>query len=296
MADAIDWGSVENQLKQKSGQYYDPTMLQDVQRNASYGAGDSPDMGSVNDWVNRVSAKASLRGGNEANSSYTANGQGGYTTGPTGIINSPSNTGVNGGGSSGAPQYQNDLIKQMMDRQAAQDAQNRQRGDALYANLNERANQGLAVDRFNPQIRAQADVFSAQQDRAARNANADAAEAGNQYTNLAGTQRMNAERAGQASGAFEASLMGQEINAKRQEIAQALSGQAGLLTADQQNQLQRQMALLDSAYKQQQIGLGQSTLAQDWQKALLNNEQYNSGLGFNYADLYSRNYNQNAQY
>lgn len=290
MAD-VDWGSVEQQLKQKSGQWYDPSMLADVQRNSSYGAGGGAN--NVDDWVNRVANKSQLRAGNEANSTYTANGQGGYTTGPTGTVN-----GGDGGQSNStqAPQYQNDLIKQMMDRQASQDAQQRQRGDNLYNLLNERATQGLNVDRNNPAIRAQADAFSAQQDRAARNLNSDVAERGGQFANLEGTRRMSAERAGQASGAFEANLMGQEINAKRQEIAQALQGQAGLLTADQQNQLQRQMALLDAAAKQQQIGLGRSSLAQDWQRALLNNEQAQNQLGLGYANLYSNNYNTNAQY
>ena len=158
MADAIDWGQVEQQLKQKSGQWYDPTMLQDVQRNSSYGAGGG--VSNVDDWVNRISNKAQLRGSNEANSTYQANGQGGVTVGPTGRVNDPNGTGGGGGsmntGGGGAPQYQNDLIKQMMDRQAAQDAQNRERGDNLFKMYNDRANQSLAIDRNDPIIRAQA--------------------------------------------------------------------------------------------------------------------------------------------
>jgi hypothetical protein len=306
MPDAIDWGSVEGQLKQKAGQWYDPTMLADVQRNSSYGAGGGAS--NVDDWVSRVANKARLRGSNETNSTYEANGRGGVTVGPTGRVNDPNGTGdggsvVNGGGSFDGSQYTNDLVKQMMDRQAAQDAQNRERGDNLFKMYTDRANQGLAINRNDPIIRAQADAFSANQDRAARNANSDAAERGGQFANLEGVRRMNAEHAGQASGAFEANLMGQELTARRNEIAQALAGEAGLLTADQQNQLQRQLALLDQSIKQQQIGLGQQgvnlqskSLGQDWKKALLENEQNNNRLGFNYADLYSRNYNNNAQY
>lgn len=285
MAD-VDWGQVEQQLKDKAGQWYDPSMLGDVQRNASYGAGDSPDMSSINDWVNRVSNKAQLRGSNETNSTYVANGSGGYTVGPTGTVNNPTGGSTSStpapqspSQTSQAPSYESELIKQMMERQAAQDAENKARGDNLYNMLLEQAKQGLAVDRNNPVIRAQADAYSAQQERAGRNYISDAAERGGPYANIEGVRRMVAEHAGQAAGAFEANLMGQEVAAKRQEIAQALAGMGGYLTAAQQNELQRQLGLLDQSIKTQQVGLGRDTLAQEWQRALLANEQFNNQLG-----------------
>ncbi len=80
-----DWGQVESQLKSKAGQWYDPSMLGDVQRNASYGAaGGSND---VDNWIDRIANKAQLRGSNESNSTYQANQTGGQTTGVTGNVN-----------------------------------------------------------------------------------------------------------------------------------------------------------------------------------------------------------------
>lgn len=186
---------------------------------------------------------------------------------------------TSGSGSAGAPDYASQLIQQMMERQAAQDAANKARGDALYSQLQGRANEALAIDRNDPIIRAQADAYSAQQDRARRNFISDAAERGGPLANLEGERRISAEHAGQATGAFEAQLMGQELAARRTEIQNALNGMAGLLTADQSNELQRQLGLLNQAIEQQKIGLGQNTLSQEWQRALLSNEQFNNQLG-----------------
>lgn len=290
MAD-VDWGSVEDQLKEQAGQWYDPSMLQDVQRNSSYDAAGGAN--NVDDWIGRIADKAQLRGTNEVNSDYVANGEGGYTVGPTGTVNNPNNGPVSGSGVQGtftgapqqstapstAPQYANDLVTQMMQQQAAQEAERKSRADALYGTLSDRASQSLTLDRNNPVIRAQADAFSAQQDRSARNYISDAAERGGPYANIEGTRRMAAEHAGQASGAFEANLMGQELAARRQEIAQALAQQGSQLSAEQQNEMQRQLALLDQSIKQQQIGLGHDTLNQEWQRTLLDNEQANNQLG-----------------
>jgi hypothetical protein len=243
-------------------------MLGDVQRNASYGAGDGAN--NVNDWVNRVAAKATLRGGNESGSTYTANGQGGYTTGPTGKVNTPTYNPSGSGQQSPvqAPQYSNDLIRQMMEQQAAQAAENKQRADALYSRLSDRANQSLAIDRNDPIIRAQADAFSANQTRQARNLISDAAEGSSQYANLEGQRRIAAEHAGQASGAYEAQLMGSELQARRAEIAQALAQAGGMLTADQANQLQRQLGMLDNAIRQQSLGVTQRGQDQNYDARL----------------------------
>jgi hypothetical protein len=151
----------------------------------------------------------------------------------------------------------NDLIRQMMEQQAAAAAENKARADALYGRLSEIGNQSLAVDRNDPSIRAQADAYSAQRDRQARNYISDAAERSGPYTNIDGTRRMVAEHAGQASGAFEAGLLGKELAARRQEIAQALAQSGAMLTADQQNAPQKQLAILDNAIKEQRLAVTQ---------------------------------------
>ena len=77
--------AVEQQLKQRLGGLYDSSILGDVVRNTSY----ANNTGDLQSWIDRIVNKNLLRGTNEANSTYTPNGQGGYTTGPTGKINTP---------------------------------------------------------------------------------------------------------------------------------------------------------------------------------------------------------------
>ncbi len=267
MAD-YDWGGAESALKEKAGQWYDPTMLQDLQRNVSYGQGENVDQGSVNDWVSRIGNKAQLRGSNEANSTYEANGRGGVTVGPTGKVNDPMGTG-GGGGQSTTQQwnnsqndYTNQLLQQMMEQQRGAADQNRQRGDALYGQLMQRATQGTNVDKNDPVIRAQTEAFTANTDRAQRNYLADRAESLGPYSSgaMRGEGRMATERAGQAAGGFQAQLMGRELTARRDEIQNALSGMQGMLSADQTRELQKQLGLLNHSIQQQGIGLGQQGL------------------------------------
>lgn len=173
------------------------------------------------------------------------------------------------------------------------------RGSELYDMLKARATQGLNIDRNDPVIRGQADAYSANEERARRNYISDVAESDGPYANLQGEKRMAAERMGQRTGAFESELVGRELMAKRQEIAEALAGMAGLLTEEQRIALQRELGLLDNAIKQQGIGiagreldirsqLGQGDL--DLRRLLgergLNdtNDRFAAQLGFDTAD------------
>ena len=83
---------------------------------------------------------------------------------------------------------------------------------------------------------------------------------------------MVAEKAGQAGGAFQAQLMQQELNSRRQEIQQALSGALGYLSDQQKMQLQAQLAQMDNAL--QYANLGQNAYQFDQ-----NNQFRNSPLG-----------------
>jgi hypothetical protein len=269
MAD-VDWGQVEQQLKQRAGQWYDPSMLQDVQRNVSYGAGNVVDPNSVNDWINRIAAKATLRGGNESNSTYTANGQGGYTTGSTGKVNTPTYQ-PSTQPTNAAPQQQAsgiDWAKVLYEQNAAQQAQNTARANGLWEQLSARANQSLAIDRNNPIIRAQADAYSANTERARRNYISDAAERGGQFANLDTERRMAAEHAGQANAGFEAQLLGRELQSRRDEIAQALAQLTGIISADKENALRQQLAGLDAQLKQQGLAVTAAGQNQSYDTAL----------------------------
>jgi hypothetical protein len=118
-------------------------------------------------------------------------------------------------------------------------------GDALVQQLMERARQGIAVDRTDPTIRAQVDPYAANVERSRRNYLGDLAERAGPYANLRGEERMSAERAGQASGLFEAEVIGREVSARRDEIAQALQMWGSLLTNDQRVALERELAMLN---------------------------------------------------
>jgi len=144
------------------------------------------------------------------------------------------------------------------------------RADALYQQLLGRSQQGLAMTRNDPAIRGQADAYSAQEDRSRRNYLGDVAERSGPNANLRGEERMAAERQGQRVGGFEAELMGRELGARRQEIAQALSSMQGMLSADQQAALQREMSALDAAIRRE--GMGQQ------------NDQFNKNLALNEWD------------
>jgi hypothetical protein len=144
----------------------------------------------------------------------------------------------------------------------------------LYDQLSQRATQGLDVTRNDPVIRTQADAYAAQEERARRDYLADLAEREGPLANLRGETRMAAERMGQRVGSFEAELLGRELTARREEIAQALQQMGGLLSTDQQRELQRQIALMDNAIAQQQAANQGRSLDQDWQTALLQNEEF----------------------
>lgn len=272
MAD-IDWGSVEDQLKQQAGEWYDPSMLGDVQRNSSYGAGDSPDMSSVNDWVNRVAAKSQLRESNEVNSTYVPNGEGGVTVGPTGTVNDPNKTGLPSGvgvqGSFTAPQTfagqwssPNLTGAQWGASTAAAgptaaEAETKANSDALYQRLLADSQQSLNIDpNTDPNIRVQADAYSANEERARRNYISDAAERGGPLANIEGTRRMAAERMGQRTGQFEAGLVGSELTARRAAIQDRLHSMQGMLSDQQVQELQHELALMDNGIREKQIASG----------------------------------------
>jgi hypothetical protein len=138
-----------------------------------------------------------------------------------------------------------------------------QQASGFYDQLMQRAGQSLDVHRTDPAIRGQADAFSADQERARRGYLNDLAEREGPTANLLGEQRLTAEKAGQASGQFEAQLMGREVSARRDEIAQALQLGAGQLSDQQRLDLTRQLGLLDAQLRGRGYDIQQQGLAQD---------------------------------
>lgn len=113
--------------------------------------------------------------------------------------------------------------------------------------LMQRATQGLNVTGQEPHIRSQVDSFRAQGERARRGYLSDLAEREGPYANLRGEQRMSAERLGQGVGAFEAELMGREVDARRREIMQALALYGSQLSSEQRMALEMELAQLGAS-------------------------------------------------
>lgn len=247
--------------------------------------------------------------------------------------NRPNDDGGGGGFGRGSNPYQADgsdpymqLFQQMWQAQQARDAEakaaeaeRKAKANQLYSTLMQRSQQSLVIPQrgvvLNPStpgqpqadpnqhIWSQVDNYRAEQERALRNAVSDAAES---RDGLGPTRRsMAAERVGQNVGNFQAELIGRELQGRRAEIADALSSMGGMLSGDQSAGLQRELANLDNAIRQQQVQisnrgldiqreLGMGGLSNDLLRAMLQNQQFYSDLGLrnrtqdDYYDLVRR--------
>lgn len=161
--------------------------------------------------------------------------------------------------------------------------------DKLYQQLLDRATQGTKIDKNDAIIRAQADAYNATTDRSTRNYLADLAEQAGPNTNLRGEQRMAAEKSGQAEAGFEAELMGRELQARREEIQNALTEMGSLLTADQQAALQKELAVMDNALKKLALDQNNDQFLKDLdyrkQQLAQQNQQYQGDLDYRNRQL-----------
>jgi len=159
----------------------------------------------------------------------------------------------------------------------------------LYNLLMERAKQGLTVDPNDPVIRNQADAYSANATRSMRDYLAQAAEQGGEFGNLNTETRGAYEQLGQSTGTYESQLVANEISARRAEIQQALSGAAGLLTAQQQLQLTEELRKLELAQQQYQFGSTQAQQESEFERKLKQ-----QGYEFDINDLWRNSPNYGA--
>lgn len=153
------------------------------------------------------------------------------------------------------PDWYRGLMERQVSAQEAQRAETKQRADALYGQLSQRAGQSLQVDATDPIVKGQVDAFRAENTRAKRDYLSDVAERSGPLANLRGEERMAAERLGQGVSQFQAELLGRELGARRQEIADALQMSGSLLSAEQQRGLQAQLAQMDQAIAEAGIGM-----------------------------------------
>lgn len=223
---ATDWGSVESRLKEGAaarGSTYDVSDLEGIKRNFGY---DRP-TGSLEDLIGQAFSRYDQRANN-----------------------TPGGGGGDGGGSSVSQQWSTQPVRSG-------------RGDDLYSLLLGRVNQGLTPDRNDPAIRAQADAYAANQERARRNYLSDTAERSGPFANLRGERRMASERYGAQTGAFEAELLGREVAARRDEVAQALQLLTGRVSAEEEMGLRRELADLEAQLRREGLATGNDQFMRD---------------------------------
>jgi hypothetical protein len=169
-------------------------------------------------------------------------------TGNTGITGGFGNTGINGGGPvSGG---------------AAGDTKNK--WNDLYEQMKLRAQQGLNIDDNDPIIKGQVDTYRAEQTRAGRDFISDAAESAGGLGNMEGTRAIAAEKAGQNTASFASELKNRELTSRRQEIQNYMQQMGGMLSQQQQLEMQHELAMINQHLSQQQIDLSAEDRAAYW--------------------------------
>lgn len=199
---------------------------------------------------------------------------------------SNSGGGANGGGGSFSfsstpmpPASLSSLMSQVQPWQSTASDQ------SLLGQLQGIANQSQVVDPNDPVIKSQMDAAASQQNNAVKSAVAASAERGGAYGNPDATARSANEQAGQNLSGLQASLMQNELNARRTQIQNALSEQGSMLTAEDQMALQSQLGQLNAALgnqslaNQYSLGVGQLGLGQ--QQINSNNDQFAANYGLN---------------
>lgn len=173
---------------------------------------------------------------------------------------------------------------------------------ALLQQMTGITGQSLDIDPNDPVIKSQVDAYQAQQERATRNAINDAAEQNGPYNSgqQANNARMLQEQEGQNVGQFQGQVMQNELTARRNEIQSILQTQGSLLSQDQQNALQTELANLNSHLSQTgmsvqntQFYAGLNTQDKQFVDQLTQNEQFK-----NMDDVLSRYtlYQQQSQF
>lgn len=146
----------------------------------------------------------------------------------------------------------------------------------------ESANQNFQVDPNDPIIKNQVDAYDAAQQRSGRDALDALAERQGTHANLGMETRHAAEARGQATGGFQASLIGQELTARRQEAEQSLQLYSQYMTADQQREAQRQIEELRNAEQQYEFDASQGQSQNQFGSQLAQNaRQFAANLGQN---------------
>lgn len=134
----------------------------------------------------------------------------------------------------------------------------------LVSLLTQRANQTLQLDPKDPIIANQVNAYSANQQRMARNQMKSLAEQQGPNANLNFETRAANENVRQNTGNLQAQLMQHEVDARRQEIQQALTEWGSLLSEQDRLALQKELAYLSNDQFLRNLGLQAEQQASYW--------------------------------
>lgn len=114
------------------------------------------------------------------------------------------------------------------------------------------SNPAFSIDPNDPIIRGRVNAFGATQQKSARDSLAALAERRGPNSNIGAETRRAGEQVGAATSGYEAELLGQQMQARQEQIIAALSGALGYLTNQERNMLTEeltQMQLQQQAYQ-----------------------------------------------
>jgi hypothetical protein len=153
-------------------------------------------------------------------------------------------------------------------------------GTDMFNLLMKRAGQSLDIDPNDPIIRNQSDAHNAQLERGRTHYLQGVAERGGSNANIGAEERSSAEQVATGGADFQSQLMGRELTARRSEIESALQGAQGLLTNEQQLQLQEELARLTRAEQHYQFDQSQGQQESQFGRSLGQREsEFGRNLG-----------------
>lgn len=191
------------------------------------------------------------------------------------------------------------MLQYMQQRDTQRDTENAALKEAQRSKLLELMGQDTnAASVSDPDLKPQADAYRLAQDRSAQQQREQLAEraafmglnSGGQGSGAfeSGIQGIT-EQAGENTAGFNADLIGRKIDARRQQLMQALQLADALGARSESQTLQSQLAALDAQMRQNALGvqndLGRGQLGLGLLNTTLNNQQFYDRLGYDYAGL-----------
>lgn len=148
------------------------------------------------------------------------------------------------------------LLQQIAAQGAAASQQNQQRDDQLWGELQGQITDAQQpVTASDPIIKPQVDAYRNEQTRSAQAGQAAQAESaayrGTPTGTADGATAGAYENAGVNTGNFQASLIGNELTARRTQLQNMLTASAGVLSGDQTRAVQQEIASLTSQIQEQ---------------------------------------------